>query len=196
MTNNCFDKLTALIVSGKVNVEKQFGCDEAREHIERVGNQHFSVESGLLERDEAFLLVFSLLPPSETNHDYNTTRTLILELVTKDAVQLVHEDSVLEPHLCVAHKLRDEYRSLYEKEKAKIQQSWNDYETARAKIVELKLSTNVELKEPEQKEPELPFYCYNSIYAIDYSTVRWSIYADRATDIWRALMLQGIVSDE
>lgn len=195
MTNNHLDKLIALITARKVCVEKHAGCNPEREHVERIGKQHFRVEEHDPEWtwresiDDGFLLVFSLL--EETNSNYNATRTLIFELVARDCVQLVQDDCVLEPYLCAQTVVRPEYQKLYEKEKANIQQAWTDFELAIKKLAELNLAFPVDVKAPEQKrdaEPHLPLQCYDSVYTIDYSQVRWSMYVDRTTDIWKALI--------
>lgn len=199
MTNNCIDKLVSLIRSQKVLVEKHPGCDQEREHIERIGNQHFRIEDDNgNERDisdDGFLLVFSLLPLAETNHEYNNAKTVIFEMVAKDHVQMSEADCVFEPYLCAATIVRRDYLSLYETEKAKLQQAWKDYDVAAQKLAELKLSTPLEVKAPshsKDEEPNLPPYCYDTVYAIDFSSCRWSIYADKNTEIWKALIRAGI----
>lgn len=204
MTNNCIDRLVAFIQSRKVRVEKHSGCDEERQHVERVGNQHFRIEDNSgsgNERDtsdDGFLLVFSLMPVAETNHEYNSVRTVIFQMVSKDNVQLSDQDCVFEPYLCAATVIRHEYLSLYEDEKAKNEQTWKDYDVATQKLAELKLSTPMEVKAPlhgRDTEPELPAHCYDTIYAIDFSVARWAMYADKNTEIWHALVRAGIDDD-
>lgn len=200
MTNNYLDKLVALISRRKLLVERHSGCNEEREHVIRTGNRFFYIEEHdqSAERDisyDGFLLVFSLLPSARTNHDYNEARTLLFQLMDADAVQFSKEDSVLEPCLCATTRVRRDYQQLYDAEKAKIQQAWKDYETVRQKIEELKLTSPIQVKEPDiaqDMEPDLPLHCLDTIYSIDYSQVRWSFYADKNTEIWRSFVRNNI----